>query len=155
MPQNFRRESDVSWMQEALKLAQQAAGMGEVPVGALVVLDGEIIGRGANQMISSQDPSAHAEITALRDAAARLGNYRLPGATLFVTVEPCTMCAGALVHARIQELVYGAPEPVAGAVASTAKVLDNPALNHRVQVRAGVMAEECSALIKAFFRERR
>ena len=146
---------DTTWMREALQLARQAAENGEVPVGAVVVLDGDIIGRGANRMISSQDPSAHAEINALRDAAARLGNYRMPGASLYVTVEPCTMCAGALIHARIHELVYGAEEPGAGAVTSTARVLDNPALNHRVQVRGGVMSEECSALMKTFFQERR
>lgn len=143
------------WMRLALDLAGQARAAGEVPVGAVVVLDDEVIGRGFNQPISQHDPTAHAEIRAIRDAAARLGNYRLPGSTLVVTVEPCTMCAGALIHARIARLVFGAREPRAGAVTSTATVLGNAALNHRVEVVEGVLAEECSELMTSFFKERR
>ena len=121
-----------TWMRAALELAQEAADQGEVPVGAVVVREGKIIGRGCNAPITKADPTAHAEINALREAAMTAGNYRLPGATLVVTVEPCTMCAGALLHARIETLVFGAREPRAGAVFSSAKVLENPGLNHRV-----------------------
>ncbi len=144
-------------MGEALELAKCAASQGEVPVGAVVVdpADNALLGRGRNRVIEDNDPTAHAEIVALRDAGARRGNYRLPGATLYVTVEPCTMCAGALVHARIERLVFGAPEPKAGAVESRARVLDNPAHNHRVAVSGGVMAAECGALMRAFFEARR
>lgn len=141
----------------ALELAKCAASQGEVPVGAVVVdpVDNALLGRGRNRVIEDNDPTAHAEIVALRDAGTRRGNYRLPGATLYVTVEPCTMCAGALVHARIERLVFGAPEPKAGAVESRARVLDNPAHNHRVAVSGGVMAAECGALMRAFFEARR
>ncbi len=149
------REDHEIWMRRALALAGQAAAEGEVPVGAVVVKDGEVLGEGYNRPIGAADPTAHAEILALRAAARRVGNYRLSGARLYVTVEPCTMCAGALVHARIATLVYGAPEPKAGAVRSTAAVLDNPALNHRVEVVAGVLADEAGALLKAFFADRR
>ena len=144
-------------MGEALELAKCAASQGEVPVGAVVVdpADNALLGRGRNRVIEDNDPTAHAEIVALRDAGTRRGNYRLPGATLYVTVEPCTMCAGALVHARIERLVFGAPEPKAGAVVSRARVLDNPAHNHRVAVSGGVMAAECGALMRAFFEARR
>ena len=144
-------------MGEALELAKCAASQGEVPVGAVVVdpADNALLGQGRNRVIEDCDPSAHAEIVALRDAGTRRGNYRLPGATLYVTVEPCTMCAGALVHARIERLVFGAPEPKAGAVESRARVLDNPAHNHRVAVSGGVMAAECGALMRAFFEARR
>ncbi len=144
-------------MGEALELAKCAASQGEVPVGAVVVdpADNALLGRGRNRVIEDNDPTAHAEIVALRDAGTRRGNYRLPGATLYVTVEPCTMCAGALVHARIERLVFGAPEPKAGAVESRARVLDNPAHNHRVAVSGGVMAAECGALMRAFFEARR
>ncbi len=124
-------------------------------MGALVVQDGVLMGSGFNCPISSEDPTAHAEIVALRAAAKRSGNYRLPGAALYVTVEPCTMCAGALVHARIATLVYGAVEPRSGAVISTATVLDNPALNHRIEVVRGVLAQECAEVLRAFFAERR
>ena len=144
-------------MGHALELAKCAASQGEVPVGAVVVdpADNALLGRGRNRVIEDNDPTAHAEIVALRDAGAARGNYRLPGATLYVTVEPCTMCAGALVHARIERLVFGAPEPKAGAVVSRARVLDNPAHNHRVAVSGGVMAAECGALMRAFFEARR
>ncbi len=143
------------WMRRALAQAEQAAAEGEVPVGAVVVRDGVVLGEGYNRPIGAADPTAHAEILALRAAARGVGNYRLPGARLYVTVEPCTMCAGALVHARIATLVYGAPEPKAGAVRSTAAVLDNPALNHRVEVVTGVLADQAAALLKAFFTDRR
>ena len=147
--------SHVDWMRLALEEAGRAAAMGEVPVGAVVVQDGALLGSGFNCPISSGDPTAHAEIVALRAAAKRSGNYRLPGAALYVTVEPCTMCAGALVHARIATLVCGAVEPRSGAVISTANVLDNPALNHRVEVVGGVLAQECAEVLRAFFAERR
>lgn len=143
------------WMQVALELAREAARHDEVPVGAVVVRENRIIGRGFNQPISGHDPTAHAEIMALRDAAQTLGNYRLPGCTLVVTVEPCTMCAGALVHARIEQLIFGAREPRAGAVCSSSRVLDNPGLNHKVTVIEGVLEKECKALMSAFFQERR
>lgn len=142
-------------MRDALGLAGEAAQAGEVPVGAVVVVDGEIVGRGFNRPITSTDPTAHAEIVALRDAAQRLGNYRLTGATLYVTVEPCLMCVGALVHARIGTLVYGAPEPKAGAVDSTQRAHEHAALNHRMTVISGVLASESRELMQQFFRERR
>ena len=143
------------WMQAALELAREAAQHDEVPVGAVVVRDNQIVGRGFNQPIGRHDPTAHAEIMALRDAAANLENYRLPGCTLVVTVEPCTMCAGALVHARIERLIFGARELRAGAVCSSARVLDNPDLNHKVTVVEGLLEKECKGLMSAFFQERR
>ena len=147
--------ADERWMREALAEAGLARGRGEVPVGAVVVLDGAVVGRGSNQPIHATDPTAHAEIVALRDAARAVGNYRLTGAALYVTVEPCLMCAGALVHARIDRLVFGAAEPKAGAVRSTLRALDHPALNHRVEVAGGVLEAECRALVRSFFAERR
>ena len=143
------------WMRLALALAREAGAAGEVPVGAVLVRDGIVIGEGSNRPIGSTDPTAHAELVAIREAARRVGNYRLPGSTLYVTVEPCTMCAGALAHARVETLVYGAPEPRAGAITSTASVLDNPALNHHVDVVAGVLADESAELLQAFFAARR
>lgn len=142
-------------MRQALALGRRAGEQGEVPVGAVLVRNGEVVGEGWNQPIGSHDPTAHAEVVAIRDAARRVGNYRLPGSTLYVTVEPCTMCAGALVHARIALLVFGAAEPRAGAVLSSAAVLDNPGLNHRVSVTGGVLADDCAALLKEFFAARR
>ncbi len=143
-------------MREALAQAGLAALKGEVPIGAVVVArSGEIIGRGYNQPITTHDPTAHAEIVALRDAAVRMGNYRLTGATLYVTVEPCLMCVGALVHARINTLVYGASEPRAGAIESTQRAHEHPALNHRIVVVSGVLAAECGDLVRRFFQERR
>ena len=144
-------------MRQALTEARRALAAGEVPVGAVVVdgATGEVIGRGHNHPIGAADPTAHAEIDALRDAAARIGNYRLTGAALYVTIEPCQMCAGALVHARIATVVYGAAEPKAGAVRSTMQALDHPALNHRVDVVAGVLADECRSLVQDFFANRR
>lgn len=146
---------ELHFMQRALELAREAAARGEVPVGAVVVKDGAIIGEGFNQPISAQDPSAHAEVVALRDAARRLGNYRLDGATLCVTLEPCLMCCGALVHARIREVVYGADEPRTGCVHSCTEALSLPHHNHRVLSRGGVLAGEAAALLEAFFRNRR
>ena len=133
----------------------RAEAEGEVPVGALVVLNGEIIGAGWNQPISSHDPTAHAEIVALRAAATKLGNYRLSGATLYVTLEPCPMCAGAMVHARVARVVFGAADPLAGAAGSVFNLLESSALNHRVQLERGVLAEECGIRLKAFFQARR
>jgi tRNA(adenine34) deaminase len=142
-------------MREALSVAAESGRAGEVPVGAVVVLDGQIIGRGGNRPIGSHDPTAHAEIVALRDAAARIGNYRLTGATMYVTIEPCVMCVGALVHARVDTLVYGAPEPKAGAVESTQRAHEHPALNHRLHVVSGVLAVECRDVVQKFFKEKR
>jgi tRNA(adenine34) deaminase len=142
-------------MGAALDQARRAERAGEVPIGAIVTADGDIIGRGYNQPISARDPTAHAEIVALRDAASRAGNYRLTGATLYVTVEPCLMCVGALVHARIATLVYGATEPRTGAVVSTVRGAELPGHNHRVEVIGGVLADECRELMQAFFRGRR
>lgn len=148
-------ELDQYYMRQALDLARQAAQEGEVPVGAVLVRDGEVIGRGFNRPIGLCDASAHAEINALRDAGAKQNNYRLPNATLYVTIEPCTMCVGAMVHARIGRLVYGAPEPKAGAVNSRSQLLQAEYWNHRVSVTAGVLAEEASAVMQAFFAARR
>ena len=143
------------FMREALGLAGEAAKAGEVPVGAVVVQDGEIIGRGYNRPITSKDPTAHAEIVALREAAQALGNYRLPGCELYVTLEPCAMCVGAMVHARIARIVYGTADPKTGACGS---IVDLPALatfNHHGSFEGGLLAEECGALLKRFFAERR
>jgi len=142
-------------MRAALDEARRARDAGEVPIGAVVSLDGEIIGRGFNQPIGASDPTAHAEIVAIRDAARRAGNYRLTGATLCVTIEPCLMCVGALVHARIGTLVYGAAEIKSGAVSSTVAGGELPGLNHRFAVVTGVLEEECRALVQDFFKTRR
>ena len=142
-------------MAEALEEARRARDAGEVPIGAVVSLDGAIVGRGFNQPISSVDPTAHAEVVAIRDAARRVGNYRLTGAVLCVTIEPCLMCVGAIVHARIGTLIYGAAEPKTGAISSTAKGGELPGHNHRFEVVAGVREDECRDLMQAFFRARR
>lgn len=142
-------------MQAALAEARKALAANEVPVGAVVALEEEIIAAAFNQPISSVDPTAHAEIQVLRQAARRVGNYRLTGATLCVTVEPCAMCVGALMHARIGTLIYGAPEPKTGAVRSTVKLLDDPSWNHRTTVVSGVLADECRNLLQEFFQQRR
>jgi len=147
--------SDELWMQEAIRAAQRALEVDEVPVGAVVVCEGKIIGRGFNRNIRDSDPTAHAELVALREAAAALGNHRLGGCDLFVTIEPCAMCAGAMVHARIRRLVYGADDPKAGAVHSVMRVLDHPALNHRIEVQGGILAGRCAELLQEFFRVRR
>ena len=146
---------DLTYMQHALGLATRAENEGEVPVGALVVLNGEIIGEGWNRPIGSHDPTAHAEIIALRAAAAKLGNYRLTGATLYVTLEPCPMCAGAMVQARVARVVYGAPDPLAGSAGTVFNLLNAAALNHQAEVQGGVLAGECSQRLKAFFQSRR
>lgn len=142
-------------MREALAEAARGRDLGEVPVGAVVVVDGRVVGRGCNQPISSTDPTAHAEIVALRDAARTVGNYRLTGATLYVTVEPCLMCVGAMVHARIGLVVYGTPEPKAGALVSTTRAHELPSLNHRIAVEGGVLEAECREMMQAFFRAAR
>ena len=152
---NPQVRTDERWMHAALALAERAGARGEVPVGAVVVRDGVLLGAGHNQPIASNDPTAHAEIVALRAAAGAAGNYRLPGAALYVTLEPCLMCAGALVHARIARLVFGAMEPKAGAVVSNHCVLAAAGLNHRVTVTGGVLAEESAALVQTFFAARR
>ena len=149
------RSQDLYFMREALALAAAGAALGEVPVGALLVQDGEVIGRGFNCPISTHDPSAHAEMVAIRDAAKTLANYRLPGSTLYVTLEPCSMCAGLIVHARIARVVFGASEPKAGVVHSRGEFFTQGFLNHRVLVEGGVLAEECSAALSAFFKMRR
>lgn len=146
---------DAAWMEHALELAAVAAAAGEVPVGALVIKDGEIIGQGHNRNLLDNDPTAHAEIVALRQAAARLGNHRLTGCTMVATIEPCSMCAGALIHARIARLVYGASDPKAGAAGSTLQVINHPGLNHRMEVTAGVLAAKCSEILQKFFRQKR
>ncbi len=142
-------------MRLAMGEAEEAAGLGEVPVGSVVLLDGEVVGRGQNRVIRDSDPTAHAEVVALRTAARRLGNYRLTGCELFVTLEPCAMCAGAILHARAGRLVYAAADPKAGACGSVLEVMNHPRLNHRVQVEAGLLAEECGEMLSAFFRVRR
>jgi tRNA(adenine34) deaminase len=142
-------------MRAALEQALEAGRRGEVPVGAVVVVDEKIVGAGFNQPIEAQDPTAHAEIVAMRDAAKQLGNYRLRGATLYVTIEPCQMCVGAMVHARVARVVYGTREPKAGAIESAMRAHEHPALNHRITATGGVLEEECRAVIQEFFREKR
>jgi tRNA(adenine34) deaminase len=148
-------ENHQHWMQRALELAAQAESINEVPVGALLVRNGKVIGEGFNQPISQSDPTAHAEIMALRDAAKNENNYRLPNSTLYVTIEPCAMCAGALVHARVSEVVFGAREPRAGAICSQMHLADQPHLNHQLTWQEGVLADECSEIMRAFFKRRR
>jgi len=150
-----RESLDLFWMQRALELAQKAQALGEVPIGAVIVKDDQIIGEGYNSPIGHHDPTAHAEIMALREAAQRIGNYRLLNTTLYVTIEPCVMCAGALVHARVKEVVFGATEPRTGAVSSVFEILQSSKLNHQVKVRGGVMAEEAAGLMQQFFKQRR
>jgi tRNA(adenine34) deaminase len=146
---------DVAFMREALAQAALAEAAGEVPIGAVVVADGLVVGRGFNRPISSMDPTAHAEILALREAALALSNYRLTGVRLYVTVEPCVMCVGAIVHARVGTLIYGVSEPKAGAVTSAIPALNHPALNHRVDVIPGILADECREIVQRFFQARR
>jgi tRNA(adenine34) deaminase len=149
-------EADRHWMRHALELARRAAEEGEVPVGALLVCKGEILGAGWNRPIIEHDPSAHAEIQALRAAGRRVGNYRLPGSILYVTLEPCVMCAGAIVQARVAEVIYGAPDPKAGACGSVFDLLPSDGrFNHRTEVRGGLLADECGEVLRAFFRARR
>jgi tRNA(adenine34) deaminase len=152
---NMPSEDDAAWMELALEQAALAAAAGEVPVGALVIKDGEIIGRGHNRNLLDNDPAAHAEIVALRQAAARVGNHRLTGCTMVATIEPCSMCAGALIHARIARLVYGASDPKAGAAGSVLQVINHSGLNHRMEITAGVLARKCSEVLQDFFRQKR
>ena len=147
--------SDELWMEEALRCAQRALEMNEVPVGAIVVCESQIVGRGWNRNISDADPTAHAEIIALRDAGAAIGNHRLGDCDLFVTIEPCPMCAGAIVHARVKRLVYGSDDPKAGAVHSVMQVVNHPQLNHKLEVRGGVLAGRSAELLQTFFKSRR
>jgi len=147
--------SDELWMEEALREAQRAASAGEVPVGAIVLCEEKIIGRGGNRNLTDNDPTAHAEIVALRQAAAAVGNHRLPECQMFVTIEPCAMCAGALIHARLRRLVYGADDPKAGAVRSALQVLNHPRLNHQMQITPGVLAARCGEVLQSFFAEKR
>lgn len=146
---------DHRWMQQALHLARRAEALGEVPVGAVVVQSGRAIGAGFNQLILDSDPTAHAEILALRAAGRHLGNYRLPGASLYVTLEPCSMCAGAIVSARIERVIFATSDPRTGAAGSVFQVLDNPQLNHRCQLTTGVCEHEAAEMLRAFFRARR
>ncbi|MEO7324511.1 MAG: tRNA adenosine(34) deaminase TadA [Dokdonella sp.] len=146
---------DGRWMARALELAREAERDGEVPVGAVIVLDGSMIGEGRNRMIGASDPSAHAEIDALRDAGRRVGNYRFPGASLYVTLEPCVMCAGAMIHGRIGRVIYAATDPKTGAAGSAFDLLQHERHNHRLDVRAGVLALEASEMLSRFFRSRR
>ncbi len=150
------QDPDLRWMRHALSLARRAEAEGEVPVGAVLLdSEGELLGEGWNRPIGSHDPSAHAEIVALRAAAQRLGNYRLTGTTLYVTLEPCIMCVGAIVHARVKRVVYGAPDPRTGAAGSAFDVLQSPLHNHGVEVTVGVLADECGAILKKFFQKKR
>ena len=148
-------DADENFMRRAIELAREAEAAGEVPVGALIVREGEILAEGFNRPISTHDPTAHAEMVTLRAAAARIDNYRLTGTTLYVTLEPCAMCAGAMVHARVTRLVYAAPDPRAGAAGSVFNVVRNSALNHRLEVVPGVLAEACGSLLRDFFVARR
>ncbi|ACT50219.1 tRNA adenosine(34) deaminase TadA [Methylovorus glucosotrophus] len=154
-PSDEQLAIDQAFMQQALQLAQAAADAGEVPVGALVVLDGKIIGRGMNAPIGSHDPTAHAEIQAMREAAAAIGNYRLVGCTLYVTLEPCAMCSGAIQHARIARLVYGARDPKTGSCGSVIDLMAESRLNHHTEVAGGILAEECGSMLSRFFSARR
>ena len=147
--------SDELWMEEALREALRAQVLGEVPVGAVVVCEGRVVGRGCNRNLADHDPTAHAEILALREAGRTVGNHRLTGCSMYVTIEPCAMCAGALVHARVRELIYGADDPKAGAVHSVMQVINHPALNHTMSVRGGVLAGRCAEVVQTFFRARR
>ncbi|AVR88424.1 tRNA adenosine(34) deaminase TadA [Thauera aromatica] len=147
--------NDEDYMRAALEQARQAGACGEVPVGAVVVLDGEIVGRGFNQPIGRHDPTAHAEVMALRDAGARLGNYRLPGATLYVTLEPCAMCSGAIMHARLARVVFGARDPKTGVAGSVLDLFAETRLNHHARIEGGLLADECARLLSGFFAARR
>ncbi len=146
---------DELWMEEALRCAQRALEAGEVPVGAIVVRDGSVVGRGWNRNLTDCDPTAHAEIVALREASQNVGNHRLGDCELFATIEPCAMCAGAAVHARVRRLVYGADDPKAGAVQSVLKVVNHPSLNHQMEIRGGVLAGRSAEIVQEFFRKRR
>jgi tRNA(adenine34) deaminase len=151
----MQAELDRQYMQQAIEQAMLAASAGEVPVGAVLVRDGQVISKGFNQPISNSDPSAHAEMLVLRGAAQSEANYRLPGTTLYVTLEPCTMCAGAMLHARIDRVVFGASDPKTGAAGSVLNVFSEKQINHQTQVEGGIMSEECGQILRQFFKERR
>jgi tRNA(adenine34) deaminase len=151
----MRSQDDAAWMELALEQARLAAEAGEVPVGALVIRDGEIVGQGHNRNLLDHDPTAHAEIVVLRQAARLLGNHRLAGCTVYATIEPCSMCAGALIHARVSRLVYGASDLKAGAAGSVLKVLNHPDLNHTMEVTSGILSDRCSEILQEFFRRKR
>jgi len=153
--ENAGGPSDELWMEDALRCAQRALEAGEVPVGAVVVCQGRVIGRGWNRNLTDNDPSAHAEIVALREAGQNAGNHRLGDCELFVTIEPCAMCAGAAVHARVRRLVYGADDPKAGAIRSILQVANHPGLNHKMEIREGVLAGRAAEMVQEFFRKRR
>jgi tRNA(adenine34) deaminase len=155
MDPSAQAEIDMRFMSRALELARRAGAAGEVPVGAVVVLGQEIVGEGRNRPIGLNDPTAHAELVALREAGERVGNYRLVGTTLYVTLEPCVMCAGAMIHARVERLVFGATDPKSGAAGSVFDLTGTEALNHRIEVAGGVLADECGQLLRDFFRARR
>jgi tRNA(adenine34) deaminase len=148
-------ESDIQFMQEALAEARAAAAAGEVPIGAALVHDGKILARSGNRTIRDNDPTAHAEMVVLREASRLLGNYRLADTTLYVTIEPCSMCAGAIIQARVPRLVYGADDPKGGAVRSCFEILSHPRLNHQTEITSGVLATDCAAILQSFFAERR
>ena len=148
-------DADTGFMQAALREAEQAGAAGEIPVGAVLVADGEVVATGQNRSIRDRDPSAHAEVVALREAGATLGNYRLPGTTLYVTLEPCAMCMGALVQARVWRLVFGAYDPKAGAAGSAVDLSNSPAFNHRFEIQGGVLADDCGRVLREFFDARR
>jgi tRNA(adenine34) deaminase len=154
-PATMLPQEDAAWMELALGQARLAAAAGEVPVGALIIKEGRIVGQGHNRNLLENDPTAHAEIVALRQAAAHLGNHRLGGCTIYATIEPCSMCAGALIHARVSRLVYGAPDPKAGAAGSVLQVLNHPSLNHQMEITSGILAGQCSAILQEFFRRKR
>jgi len=151
----MQAELDRQYMQQAIEQAMLAASAGEVPVGAVLVRDGKVISKGFNQPISNSDPSAHAEMLALRGAAQSESNYRLPGTTLYVTLEPCTICAGAMLHARVDRVVFGASDPKTGAAGSVLNVFSEKQINHQTQVEGGIMSEECGQILRQFFKERR
>jgi len=151
----FQAEQDIQWMQHALQLARRAESIGEVPVGALIVKDNELIAEGWNQPITSNDPTAHAEVVALRAAAKKINNYRLVDTTLYVTLEPCSMCAGALIHARVKRVVIGASDPRTGAAGSVFNILNTDKLNHFIDIEMGILKEECGELLKQFFKRKR
>ena len=148
-------DTDIKWMRHALRLAELAGAEGEVPVGAVLIKDDELVGEGWNRPIATHDPSAHAELLALRAAAAAVGNYRLLDTTLYVTLEPCVMCAGAIIHARVARVVYGAGDPKTGAAGGAVDIFAAPFVNHRVAVEGGILAEECGRMLTEFFKERR
>jgi len=154
-PDTSFTEQDLTWMAEAMEMAKRAGAEGEVPIGAVIVRDGEVIGRGWNRNIGLNDPSAHAEIMAMREAGKALGNHRLTGCSLYVTLEPCPMCAGAMIHARLGRVIYAADDPKTGAAGGKFELLGNPAHNHVIEIVSGCLAEESSAFLREFFRQRR